>query len=130
MIRELNAVPHPPKNLADFMTEQDIRHRLDVKLTEGLRAVLPQLAEYLSLDNSQDVLKELTHETCNMAKELRDDSRHVLKELAPRTIKWGNNIMVVPIESGPAPQHSGPSSQRQGTPASTLPALEALVQIT
>src|SRR5712672_668216 len=66
-----------------------------------------------------------------MAKELRDDSRHVLKELAPRMIKWGNNIEVIPITSGPAPQHSGPSSQCQETPhVSTLPALEALVQAT
>ena len=65
-----------------------------------------------------------------MAKELRDDSRHVFKDLAQKTIDWGTNIEVVPIESGPAPQHSGPSSQRQGTPISTLPALEALVQAT
>jgi len=52
MIWELNAAPNPPENLADFMTEQDIRHQLDVKLAKGLQAVLPQLAEYLSLDNS------------------------------------------------------------------------------
>src|SRR5712671_4764342 len=79
------------------------------------------------MDNSQDVLKELTHNTQDMAKELRDDSRHVLKDLAPRTIEWGNNIMVVPIGSGPTPQHSGPSP-RQGTPRSMAPALEALGQ--
>jgi len=74
MIRELNDAPNPPENLTNFMTEQDIHHRLDLKLAEGLRAVLPQLAEYLSLDDSRDVLKELTHETRHVAKELRDDS--------------------------------------------------------
>jgi len=36
MIQELNTVPNPPKNLADFMTEQDIHHWLDLKLAEGL----------------------------------------------------------------------------------------------
>jgi len=123
-------MPNPPKNLADFMMEKDIRYQLDMKLTEGLRAVLPQLAEYLSMDDSRDVLKEQTHKTRNVAKELRDDSRHVLKDLAPRTTNWGNDLEVVPIASGPAPQHSGPSSQCQGTPISTLPALEALVQAT
>src|SRR5712672_4145059 len=45
-------------------------------------------------------------------------------------IEWGNDIEVVPIASGPAPQYSGPSSQHQGTPISALPALEALVQAT
>ena len=74
MIRELNTVPNPPKNLANFMTEQDIRHRLDLKLAEGLQAVLPQLAEYLAMDDSRDILKELTHKTHHVAKELRDDS--------------------------------------------------------
>jgi len=130
MIQELNDMPNPPQNLANFMMEKDIRHRLDLKLAEGLQAVLPQLAEYLSMDDSRDVLKELTHETRNMAKELRDNSRHVLKDLAPRTIEWGNDIEVVPIASGPAPQYSGPSSQHQGTPISALPALEALIQAT
>jgi len=90
--------------------------------------VLPQLAEYLSLDDSRDVLKEQTHKTRYMAKELRDNSQHILKDRAPRMIDWGNNIMVVPIASGPAPQHSGPSSQCQGTPASIAPTLEALGQ--
>jgi len=52
MIQELNATPNPPKNLTDFMMEQDICHQLDLKLAEGLRAVLPQLAEYLSMDDS------------------------------------------------------------------------------
>jgi len=89
--------------------------------------VLPQVAEYLSMDDSQDVLKEQTHETCHVAKELRDDSQYVLKELAPRMIEWSDSIKVVPIGSGPAPQHSGPSPC-QGTPHSTVPALEALGQ--
>jgi len=74
MIRELNAMPNPPENLADFMMEKDIRHKLDLKLTEGLRAVLPQLAEYLTMDDSRDILKEQTHKTRHVAKELRDDS--------------------------------------------------------
>jgi len=56
-----------------------------------------------------------------------DDSRHVLKDRAPRTIKWGDNIEVTPIASGPAPQHRGPNPQAS---SSTLPALEALVQAT
>ena len=45
-------------------------------------------------------------------------------------IEWGDNIEIVPIASGPTPQHSGPSSQHQETHKSTLPALEALVQAT
>jgi len=36
MIQELNAVPNPPENLANFMMEQDIYHQLDLKLAEGL----------------------------------------------------------------------------------------------
>jgi len=74
MIWELNNMLKPPQNLVDFMTEKDVRHRLDLKLAEGLQAVLSQLAQYLTMDDSRDVLKELTHETCNMAKEQRDDS--------------------------------------------------------
>jgi len=128
MIRILNDLPKTPENLANFMTEKEIHHQLDLTLAKGLQAALPQLVGYM--DDSRNVLKELTHETRDVAKELRDDSRHVLKDLAPRTIEWGNNIEVVPIESGPAPQHSGPSSQRQEAHTSTLPALEALVQAT
>src|SRR5712671_7134443 len=122
MIRILNDLPKTPENLADFMMEKEIRHRLDLMLAKGLQAALPQLAEFM--DDSRNVLKELTHETRNVAKELRDDSRHVLKDLAPRTIEWGNSIEVIPIAVGPTLQHSGPSSQRQGTPISTSPALE------
>jgi len=77
------------------------------------------------MDDSRDVLKELTHETRNVDKELRDDSRHVLKDLAPRTVEWGDNIAVIPVATGPTPQHSGPS-----THVSTLPALDTLVQAT
>src|SRR5712672_2104504 len=123
MIRILNDLPKVPENLADFMTEKEIRHQLDLTLAKGLQAALPQLAGFM--DDSRNVLKELTHETRDVAKELRDDSRHVLKDLAPRTIEWGNNIEIVPIASGPTPQYSGPS-----THTSTLPALEALVQAT
>src|SRR5712675_1831176 len=117
MIRILNDLPKTPENLVDFMTEKEIRHRLDLTLAKGLQAALPQLAEFM--DDSRNVLKELTHETRNVDKELRDDSRHVLKELAPRTIEWGDNIAVIPVATGPAPQYSGPSTQ-----VSTLPVLE------
>src|SRR5712671_2636826 len=128
MIRIVNDLPKAPENLADFMTEKEIHHRLDLTLTKGLQAALPLLADFM--DDSRNVLKELTHETRDVAKELRDDSRHVLKDLAPRTIEWGSNIEVTPIESGPTPQYSRASSQRQETHMSTLPALEALVQAT
>src|SRR5712675_3302550 len=102
MIRILNDLPKAPENLADFMTEKEIRHRLDLTLAKGLQAALSQLTEYM--DDSRDVLKELTHETRDVVKERRDDSRHVLKELASRTIERGDNIEVVPIVTGPAPQ--------------------------
>src|SRR5712671_5803275 len=108
MIRIVNDLPKAPENLADFMTEKEIRHRLDLTLAKGLQAALPQLAEFM--DDSRNVLKQLTHKTHDMDKELRDDSRHVLKDLAPRTIEWGDNIEVIPVATGPAPQHSGPST--------------------
>src|SRR5712672_2476426 len=123
MIRILNDLPKAPENLADFMTEKEIRHRLDLTLVKGLQAALPQLEVFM--DDSRNVLKELTHETRNVVKERRDDSRDVLKDLAPRTIEWGNNIQVVPVATGPEPQYSAPSPH-----VSTLPALEALVQAT
>jgi len=44
-----------PENLADFMTEKEIRHRLDLTLAKGLQAALPQLAGFM--DDSRDVLK-------------------------------------------------------------------------
>ena len=47
MIKELDEASEPLENLADFMSEQDIKHKLDLKLTEGLLAVLPQITEYL-----------------------------------------------------------------------------------
>jgi len=73
------------------------------------------------------VAKQLSDDNRDVDKEEVDDSRHVLKDRAPRTINWGDNIEVVPIASGPAPQHSGPNPQAS---SSTLPALEALVQAT
>src|SRR5712672_2429851 len=109
MIRIMNDLPKTPQNLADFMTEKEIHHRMDLTLARGLQAALSQLVEYM--DDSRDVLKELTHETRDVAKERRDDSRNVLKELAPRTTEWGDNIEVIPIATGPAPQHSGPSTR-------------------
>ena len=128
----------PPRSPADYMTDFDVRYRVDVTLARGLNAVLPQLAEYLDMDDSRDVPKKQTHDTQHVAKQLSDDnrdvdkeevddSRHVLKNRAPRTIKWGDNIEVVPIASGSAPQYSGPNPQAS---SSTLPALEALVQAT
>src|SRR5712672_736448 len=123
MIRILNDLLKTPENLADFMTEKEIRHRLDLTLAKGLQAALPQLAGFT--DDSRNILKELTHKTRNVAKELRDDSQHVLKDLAPRTIEWGDNIEVTPIATGPVPQYSAPSPH-----PSTLPALEALAQAT
>src|SRR5712671_2017234 len=128
MIRELRAASDPPENLSDFMSEQDIKHRLDEKLTKGLQAVLPQISQY-SLDDSQDIPKEPTHKTRNVAKELRDDSRDVQKNRAPRTVEWGNNIEVTPIATGSAPSYSAPgTSQRQEVPRSYLtnPALVVL----
>ena len=84
----------PPRNTADYMMDFDIRYRVDVTLARGLKAVLPQLEEYLDMDDSRDVLKEQTHDTRNVAKQLSDDnrdvdkeevddSRHVLKNRAP-----------------------------------------------
>jgi len=53
----------PPQSSANYMTDFDIRYRVDVTLARGLNAVLPQLAEYLDTDDSRDVLKEQTHDT-------------------------------------------------------------------
>jgi len=47
MIRILNDLPKTPENLADFMTEKEIRHRLDLTLAKGLQAALPQLAGFM-----------------------------------------------------------------------------------
>ena len=49
-------------------------------LNRGLEAVLPQITEYLDMDDSRDVLKEPTHDTRNVEKELGDDNRDVDKE--------------------------------------------------
>jgi len=67
-------MPKPPLSNTDFMTDFDVRYRTDITLGRGLRAVLPQIAEYLDMDNSRDVLKELTHDTRNVDKELGDDN--------------------------------------------------------
>jgi len=34
------------------MTDFDVRYRVDVTLTRGLEAVLPQIEEYLDMDDS------------------------------------------------------------------------------
>ena len=70
-----------PLTNAEFMTDFDVKYRADITLARGLKAVLPQLTEYLGMDDSQNVLKEPTHDTRNVDKELRDDNRDVNKEL-------------------------------------------------
>ena len=74
MIKKLTLMAEPPQQESDFMTDFDIRYRSDVTLARGLKAVLPQIAEYLEVDDSRDVLKEPTHDTQDVAKELGDDS--------------------------------------------------------
>src|SRR5712671_5492080 len=131
LIAKLVKMTEPPRHISDYMMDFDIQYRVDVTLARGLTAVLPQLEEYLDTDDSRDVLKEQTHDTRNVTKEPSDDnrdidkelvdnSRHVLKNKASRTIEWGENIEIVPIGSNPTPR----------TTPSTLPALEALVQMT
>ena len=74
MIARLTKMPGPPSNPADFMTDFDAQYRVDVTLARGLAAVLPQITEYLDMDDSRDVLKEPTHNTRNVDKELGDDN--------------------------------------------------------
>jgi len=52
MLTRLTKMPKPPLSSADFMTDFDIRYRTDVTLTRGLKAVLPQIVEYLDMDDS------------------------------------------------------------------------------
>jgi len=52
MVKRLTEMPEPPQSLADFMTDIDIRYRRDEVLAKGLQIVLPQLAEYLGMDDS------------------------------------------------------------------------------
>src|SRR5712671_6422651 len=103
LIARLVKMTKPPHHAADYMTDFDIRYRVDVTLNRGLKMVLPQIEEYLDMDDSRDVLKEPTHDTRDVTKEpsddnrdidkeLVDDSRHVLKNKASRTIEWGENI--------------------------------------
>jgi len=141
MITKLARMSEPPTSPADFMTDFEVRYCVDITLARGLRAVLPQITEYLDMDDSRNVLKEPTHDTRDVVKQRSDDnrdvekeevddSRHVLKDRAPRTIDWGNNIEVFPVASGSTPQYSGPGPQQPETSPSVLPALEALVQAT
>src|SRR5712671_1436206 len=131
LIARLVKMTEPPRHPSDYMTDFDVQYRVDVTLGRGLTAVLPQLEEYLDMDDSRDVPKELTHDTRDVAKEpsddnrnidkqLVDDNQHVLKDQASRTIEWGENIEIVPIGSNPTPR----------TIPSTLPALETPVQMT
>jgi len=46
MIRILDNLPKAPENLADFMTEKEIRHRLDLTLAKGCK--LPCLSWQIS----------------------------------------------------------------------------------
>jgi len=57
LIARLVKMTEPPRHAADYMTDFDIRYRVDVTLARGLKAVLPQLEEYLDMDDSRDVLK-------------------------------------------------------------------------
>jgi len=70
----------PPNSPADYMTDFDTRYRVDVTLARGLKAVLPQIEEYMDMDDSRDVPKEQTHDTRNVDKELGDDNRNIDKE--------------------------------------------------
>jgi len=131
MIKRLTGMAEPPQHSSNFMTDFDIRYRSDVTLARGLKAVLPQIAEYLDTDDSRDVLKEQTHDTRNMDKELSDDSRDVDKDTADdsrnilkdraTTVEWACDIEVVPIRP--------PGSTPKVAP-SILPALEALIRAT
>jgi len=84
----------PPSHPLEFMTDFDIKYHASLTLVRGLKAVLPQITEYLDMDDSRNVLKEPTHDTQhvdkelsddnqNINKELVDDSRHILKDRAP-----------------------------------------------
>jgi len=74
MVKKLGKMSEPPQSLVDFMTDEDIQYRRDLTLAKGLQAVLPQVAEYLEMDDSRDVLKEQTHDTRDVDKELSDDN--------------------------------------------------------
>jgi len=63
MIARLTKMSEPPSNPTDFMMDFNVQYRVDITLTRGLAAVLPQIAEYLDTDDSRDVLKEPTHDT-------------------------------------------------------------------
>ena len=131
MVKRLTTMTEPPLHKSDFMTDFEVRYQLDKTLTKGLEIVLPQIREYLEMDDSRDVLKEPTHDTRNVDKELSDDSqdvnkdtvddsRNVLKDWAPETIEWGYSIEAILIATGLTLR----------TSPSVLPALEALAQAT
>ena len=74
-------MPKPPLSNTEFMTDFDVRYRADVTLKRGLKAVLPQITEYLGMDDSRDVLKEPTHDTRDVDKQMSDDNQDVDKEV-------------------------------------------------
>jgi len=52
MITRLTKMPKPPLSSADFMTDFDVQYCSDVTLARGLAKVLPQITEYLDMDDS------------------------------------------------------------------------------
>ena len=52
LIARLVKMTEPPRSPADYMTDFDVRYRTDVTLERGLKAVLPQIEEYLEMDDS------------------------------------------------------------------------------
>jgi len=74
MLHQLAKMTEPPLSNADFMTDFDVRYRADVTLKRGLAIVLPQITEYLGMDDSRDVLKEPTHDTRDVDKQMSDDN--------------------------------------------------------
>jgi len=81
MIHRLAELPKPPLTNAEFMTDFDDKYHADIMLARGLKTVLPQITEYLGMDDSRDVLKEPTLDTQNEDKETSNDNRNVNKEL-------------------------------------------------
>jgi len=63
MIKRLAKRTEPPQSPADFMTDFNVRYHMDITLARELTAVLPQIVEYLHMDDSRNVLKEPTHDT-------------------------------------------------------------------
>jgi len=52
MIQRLAKLPKPPLIHTEFMTDFNVKYRADITLARGLEAVLPQITEYLGMDDS------------------------------------------------------------------------------